>query len=397
MKWLCRVWALSLAGLAMAQTPPAGNGQPAWTQQFSGYLKDLASGSRSYFTQDPWGDNLDRLRLTYDGKYQDWFAVHIDYDNEIHEGNLMGLPDFGIVRSRQSGEWLDLQHVLVNRTSLYWDTSLYRGYVALHEGSATLTLGRQRIGWGTAHFFSPMDMFNPISPLQIESEERQGVDAASLQFSSPGALRWNAVYAPQDGFRRSTSALRLSQTIHNYDFDVAAARFGQDWTVGVDAAGQVRGAGVRGELTYRWRHPTPGSTPISTRDALRLVIGSDYAFSNGLYLVGEYFYNQGQPDLPQNRALDPNLLLQFSNEIFTLHRHFISAGASYPLTPLWKLRTYVVSEVAGPSAVVLPQVSHNLTANADLNFGAQLFASSRNGEFHGLSDLVYIEFVLHFR
>lgn len=391
------IWAILLAGLAMAQTPPLSDSQPSWTQQFGGYFKDLASGSRSYFTEDPWGDNLDRLRLTYDGKYKDWFTVHFDYDNEVHEGNLIGLPDFEVVRDRQSTAWLDLSTVIVNRNSLYWDTSLYRGYVSLHNDSATLTVGRQRIGWGTARFWSPMDMFNPISPLQIEPDERQGVDAASLELRSAGALRWNAIYAPQDGFRRSTSALRLSRTIHNYDFDVAAARFGQDWTTGFDSAGQVRGAGVRGELTYRWRHPIPGSIPVSTRNALRLVIGSDYAFASGLYLVAEYFYNQGQPDLPQNRPFDPNVLLQFSNEIFTLHRHFVSAGASYPVTPLWKLEAYVVSDVAGPSAVVLPRLSHNLTANTDLNFGAQLFASSRNGEFHGLSDVVYIEFVLHFR
>jgi hypothetical protein len=395
-KALSCFWAISLAALGWAQAAPPDNSQPSYTQQFGGYFKDLASGSRSYFTQDAWADNLDRLRLTYDGKYQDWLAVHVDYDNEIHAGNLIGLPDFGAVRDRQSAAWFDLQHVFVNRRNLYWDTSLYRGYVSLHNGSATLTAGRQRIGWGTARFWSPMDMFNPISPLQIESEERQGVDAAVLEFTSPGALRWSAVYAPQDGFRQSASALRLSRTVHNYDFDVAAARFGQDWTAGVDFAGQVRGAGVRGELTYRWRHAIPGAIPISTRDALRLVIGSDYAFANGLYLVGEYFYNQGQPDLLQNAPLDPNVLLRFSNEIFTLHRHFISAGGSYPVTPLWKLETYAVSDVAGPSAVVLPRLSHNLTANIDLNVGAQIFASSAGGEFQGLSDLVYVEFVLHF-
>ncbi len=60
------------------------------------------------------------------------------------------------------------------------------------SGSTTLTAGRQRIGWGTARFWSPMDMFNPISPLQIESEERQGVDAALAAFRSAGGLRWNA-------------------------------------------------------------------------------------------------------------------------------------------------------------------------------------------------------------
>ncbi len=397
MKALGCIWAISVAGLGLAQAPPPAERQPSWKQQFSGYLEDLASVSRSYFTQSPWADNLDRLRLTYDGGYQDRLAIHIDYDNEIHAGNLIALPDFEIVRDRQSAAWLDLQHVFANRGDAYWDTSLYRGYASLREGAATLTVGRQRIGWGTARFWSPMDMFNPISPLQIESEERQGVDAARLEFRSPGALRWSAVYGPQDGFRRSTSALRISRTIHNYDFDVAAARVGEDWTAGFDAAGQVHGAGVRGELTYRWRHPITGSFAISTHDALRVVAGCDYAFANGLYLVGEYFYNQGQPDLHQDQAFDPNVLLHFSNEIFTLHRHFISAGASYLVRPLWKLETYVVGDLAGPSAVVLPRLSHNLTANTDLNFGAQLFASSRSGEFHGLADLAYVEFVLHFR
>ena len=60
-----------------------------------------------------------------------------------------------------------------------------------------------------------------------------------------------------------------------------------------------------------------------------MVIGSDYACGNGLYVVGEYFYNQGQPDLSRGQPVNPAVLLQFSNEILTLHRHFISAGASY--------------------------------------------------------------------
>jgi hypothetical protein len=397
MKALGRLLAISFTGLAAAQPAQPDPGLTLWTQQFGGYFKDLASGSRSYFTQGAWGDNLDRLRLTYDGKYRDWFAVHADYDNEAHAGDLIGLPDFETVRRRQSAAWLDLQHVLMNEPNAYWDTSLYRGYVSARSDSVALTVGRQRIGWGTARFWSPMDMFNPISPLQVEPEERQGVDAALLAFRSAAGLRWNLVYGPQDGFRRSTSAVRLSRTIHNYDFDVAAARLGEDWTGGFDFAGQLRGAGLRGELTYRWRHPVAGVTQVSTRDALRFVIGSDYAFANGLYLVAEYFYNQGQPDPQKEGPSDLTVLLQFSNEIFTLHRHFFSAGASYPLTPLWKLETYVVADMAGPSAVILPRLSHNLTANTDLNFAAQLFASSRTGEFQGLSDLAYVEFVLHFQ
>ena len=57
----------------------------------------------------------------------------------------------------------------------------------------------------------------------------------------------------------------------------------------------------------------------------------------------------------------------------------------------------MVTDVAGPSAVLLPRLSHSLTSNTDLNFGVQLFASSRTAEFSGLSNLAYIEFVIHFR
>lgn len=388
--------ALLAAGLASAQSPPSPD-QPAWTQQFSGYFKNLVSESRSYFTGERWVDNLDRLRLTYDGKYGDWFSVHLDYDNEVHAGTFTETPDFEIVRGREGAAWLNIQATLADHRNLYADTSLYRGFITLHKDSATLTLGRQRIGWGTAHFWSPMDMFNPISPLQVEPSERQAVDAALIEFASPGELRWNLVYAPQDGFRRSSSAVRISRTFFNYDFDAVAARFGQDWTAGVDFAGQIRGAGVRGESTYRWRHPIPGEPVVSTRDAFRLVLGGDYAFANGLYLTGEYFYNQGQPDSKPGGALDPGVLLQYSSEIFTLRRHFVSGGASYPITPLWKVEMYAVADVTGPSVVVLPRLTHNLTANTDLNFGLQLFGSSKAGEFRGISDLAYVEFVLHFR
>lgn len=389
--------ALMFAGSLLAQSAAPDATDAFWMQQVSGYLKDLASGSRSYFTQDAWGDNMARLRVTYDGRHSGWFAVHVDYDNEFHAGNFAGLPDFEAVRGRQSGAWLDLQRAMVDRRNAYWDTSLYRAYASLRSANVTLTAGRQRVGWGTARFWSPMDMFNPISPLQIEPDERQGVDAALVEFGSPGALRWNLVYAPQDGFKRSASAVRLSRTVRDYDFDAVVGRFGRDWTVGFDFAGQFRGAGVRSEMTYRWRRLIPGVTPFATHNALRFVVGGDYAFPSGLYLVGEYFYNQGQPGVGGNSAPDAAILLQYTNEIFTLRRHFVSGGVSYPVTPLWRVEAYTVADIAGPSVAFLPRVTHSLSANTDVSFGAQLFASSSAGEFSGLSNLVYAELVWHFR
>jgi hypothetical protein len=336
------------------------------------------------------------LRLGYDGQWQDWFTVHVEYDNLGHFGNWIDQPDFAVVRDRQGGDWLPLKHTVVDSPHAYWDTSIYRGWVAFHVATATLTLGRQRIAWGTARFWSPADTFNPISPLQVEVDEREGVDAARLEWTSPGQVRWDAVYAPQDGFQRSTTALRVGRTIRNTDVDVFGGRFQRDWLAGVDLAGQVDGAGVRGELTYRKRNPVPGIVPVATADALRFTVGADYAFPNTLYVIGEYFYNRGQPALAETGNLNSQFLILSSSEIFTRNRHFVSLGATYDLTPLWKVENYVIIDTTGPSVALLPSVTHNLTPDIDLSFGGQIFGSLPGGEFEGVGDLVYAEFIFHF-
>ena len=386
---LLAAWLFLAAVAASAQQPAAAG--PAWKFHFNGYYESLFSASRSIFTNDSYGDSLNRLRLSMDGIRGSSIFFHVDLDNEAHFGNLIGLPDFELVRQRQASAYLDLLHVNVDEPHAYWDTSIYRAFVVLRSGRATLTVGRQRIAWGTARFWSPADVFNPISPLQIEADERQGVDAAQLELSLPKNLTWTLVYSPQDGFNRSAVATRLGTTWHNYDIAGFVGRFGQDWMAGGDFAGQWGGAGLRGEATYTWR-----ANPAE-HNALRFAAGSDYAFTPKFYLVGEYFYNQGQPSgLAPGQAFDPAVLLRLTREIFTLHRHFLSAGGSYELTPLLHVESYTVLDMEGRSVFYMPLVRYSLTANTDLTAGGQLFVSAQGGEFQPLHNLFYVELLAHF-
>jgi hypothetical protein len=373
---------------AIGQATPEA---PPFQYRFGGSFRSLLTASHSFFTGDAYGDSLNRLRLSFDGSWQRSVIVHIDYDNELHFGNLTSQPDFDLIRHRQDSAYLDLLHVWLDEKHAYWDTSLYRGYLSLRRSNVELTVGRQRIAWGTAHFWSPTDVFNPISPLQIEADERLGVDAAQLSVRLPDAFRWSVVYAPQDGFNRSTEAMRIARTVRNFDVAAIAGRFREDWMAGGNFAGQWRGAGLRGELTYTWRAVATQS------NALRWTLGSDYAINNKWYLLGEYFYNQGQPTgFTPGQPFDPSVLLRYTNEIFTLHHHFISAGARYSVTPLLNLETYAVVEPQGPSVFFMPVASYNLTTNTDLSAGGQLFASSSSGEFNGVPNLFYLEFTVHF-
>jgi len=380
---------LPLALLALVTTLCAQQTPSGWRHEFGGYYKALFTASRTVISRDRYGDLLNRLRLSYDASYHEWFQAHVGYDNEFHFGNLIQQPEFGLVRRRQDANWLDLQSIVADREHAYWDTSLYRGYVTVGRKGLSLTVGRQRIAWGTARFWSPADAFNPLNPLQIETQERQGVDGAYLAYEMPSGLTWSTAYLPQNTFHRSTLATRLSGNVAGYDLAAFAGRFERDWMGGGSFAGQWGGAGIRGEATYRWRDP---ASPEN--NAFRLAAGADYAFANTLYLVGEYFYNQGQP--VAGPGFDPASLFLFTSEIFTRNRHFLSAGATYDITPLFRVEGYVIADLAGPSALWMPQARYNLTPNTDLTFGAQLFTSRPGGEFEPPSNLMFAQFWLHF-
>lgn len=393
MKWAAAIvaWLLAGAVTAAAQQSSSTSKTSAFELHLGGYYKSLFTTSKSFITGESYGDSLNRLRLSLEGRHGESLLFHVEFDNEAHFGNLNTLPDFELVRQRQASTLFDLLHPFVDRDHAYWDVSLYRGSVTIRNNRAALTLGRQRIGWGTARFWSPVDVFNPLSPLQIEGEERQGVDAAQLELSLPRDLTWTLVYAPQARFNRSTTAMRLSTTLHNYDVAGFVGRFARDWVAGGEFAGQWGGAGLRGEATYTWR-----DNPVE-QDALRLTFGSDYAFTPKFYLVGEYFYNRGQPSgFVPGQPVDPALFLRFTREIFTLRRHFVSAGARYELTPLLHLEGYTVVDVKGPSTFFMPLVRYSLTANTDLTVGGQLFAAAQDGEFRPLHNLLFIEFLAHF-
>lgn len=388
MKYLALLALIVVGVCAAAQTT---RDAPAFQYHFGGYYRSLLTSSHSYFSGDAYGDSLNRVRLSLDAKWKRSVLAHVDYDNELHFGNLITEQDFDLVRQRQSACYFDLLHIWVDEKHAYWDTSLYRGYLTLRHGTTELTAGRQRIAWGTAHFWSPADVFNPVSPLQIEEDEREGVDAAQLSVRLPANLRWSMVYAPQDGLDRSTEAARIATTIHNFDVAVLGGRFRQDWLAGANFAGQWRGAGLRGELTNTSRANS------SQSNALRMTLGSDYAINSKWYVLAEYFYNQGQPPgYTPGQPFDPSVLLQYTNEIYSVQRHFVSAGARYSITPLLNLQTYAVVDPVGPSVLFIPTASYNLTANTDLSIGGQLFASSPTGEFHRAPNLFNLEFTVHF-
>lgn len=85
-----------------------------------------------------------------------------------------------------------------------------------------------------------MDILNPVSPLQLEPDERIGVDAL-LWGKAWGALgRISAVYAPQHNADDASSALRVKRFIGGIDASVMAGEFADVTKVGVSGSGDTQ-------------------------------------------------------------------------------------------------------------------------------------------------------------
>lgn len=98
------------------------------------------------------------------------------------------------------------------------------------------------------------------------------------------------------------------------------------------------------------------------------------------------------PGQPPN----PSEPLHFTNEIFTLDRHFLSGGLRYAVTPLPHVAGYTVVDAQGPGVFFLPLATYSLSNNAGLTAGGQLFTTAPSGEFQRIPNLFYLQFTVHF-
>jgi hypothetical protein len=336
-----------------------------------GYTKGLLV----YFEQhekDTW-INLERLRLDLDLDMARRLQFKLIYDHELILGNE--LDEF---QSAGTTTFWDLDKDLRREGDLHWRHIVYRAYARYYTDAGEVILGRQRIAWGVARLWNPMDLFNPISPLQIEGAEKLGVDAARLELHAGALSSLQLVFAPQDRHEESSAALRCRTTVGEYDLAFMVGEFREDEVLGLSVDGYVGNGGLRAEFTY-----TDDSVDD---DFVRAVIGADYTLSNGLYILAEYLYNGGAIENAESSAFQ-----SYPAEIITRYENFAGLGLGYDLTPLIRLDNYVIYDIDQASLFVGPSLSYSVMEDLDWTIGLQLFSGRSHSEFGGLADVYYTQ------
>lgn len=372
---------------AQETTPKQKSFLPEWLE-FGGYYKNLFVTSETTDTEESYYADINRLRLDAKAKFSEKWQARIVYDNELILNDFANRSDFNVIRESQPSDlvYWDARDVYSDEPDdhIFAQHKLYRAYISYYDPGFQATVGKQKIDWGRGRFYSPMDLFNPVSPIAVEYEERIGADAVNIEMPVGTESTINAVYAVQERPENAKAAVRFFHPWSTYDVGWMAGEFNDDTVVGGMVDGYLADSGVRSEWTYTWAD--------NEREFWRFMAGLEHQFAK-LHVLVEYFYNGGADDNDSSRFLTD---LAYADRVRSLQKNLVGLWTDYKLTPLLVFNNYVIYDIDQESVFVSPELEYNLMENLDIAVGAQLPWGSNDSEFGIYEELYYAKAQLFF-
>lgn len=355
--------------------------------RFSGYLKTLWLDTQTVFGREQNATlGINRWRLT--GRSSLGSArLEWSYDLEWLMGNYLASEQAQLHEAHTPERYWQLQKVWHRSDSEQGRHSLYRAHLKVPLGPLDVRVGRQQLNWARTFLWSSFDRFNPYNPLQLEPDERQGVDALQLTWTLKEPNSLEAVAVGADDANAQAFGIRYRTHAGKTDIDALVADFGLTRAVGVAAAGQWGDAGWRLEAT---RNRRQRNTPdVKAYDFNDLVLGIDYTFTTQTTLLVEALYRGDGAD--RSQSYDWNALL--AGRRTTLARRYLGAVIRQDLEPIAGLDLTLLHNLDDSSSAVIPTLRYSPGRYEDLQFrvGIQYFEGASDSEFGRLHTLAFGE------
>lgn len=338
---------------------------PGTNLDFSGYVMEMPvyeslqptlaqfmNTSRSEFS------DLARLRLRPTLHVGDNTKIGMEY--EIDGLYFSQNASIGLTSTTPMRQVANLHWQPVNENHLTLSHYVDRLYFDQDFSFGSLTIGRQRISWGTGRVWNPTDIFNPINPANFGKIEKDGADAASMKFYLGQLTDLQLVYNAEYHFKYSDYAARFHTNILEYDFSLMSGYVDKRLVNGGDFAGDIGGAGIRGEALI--------SSDIinNTGYFIKWILGADYQFTDKLYGLLEYYHN-GQGSLNRNNY---DFIALEQGTILNLAKDYLVVSGTYQLTPLVTLSLSSNSNFNDGSGYAAATVAYSASDNTSLTLGS---------------------------
>jgi hypothetical protein len=351
--------------------------------EIGGYSEYLFSST----LDSPEGNTVDHLlhaRLN-----TKWFPT--DDLTGVLELRFRGYFGETVERTPDFADEIKNRNVYSNVDATLWASKSSLGYGEVDRGYATwspdnwqFTVGRQRIAWGTNLVWNVIDIFNPLSVLDFDYEERPSVDAVRVQYYTGPVTSISAAYKPTTTYSKSIGAVLWTLHHWNYDFHfLGGQRYGLNFG-GLGWAGDIGGGGFRGEGLVS-QVPDALGNPTS-QAMVSAALSGDYTFPNSFYIHTEILYNS--MGVTKDAALFRLRAEQLS--LLSPARWSVYQEFSYNISPLVRGSVFALINPDDGSIAFVPSVTWSAVTDLDLMALGLIFSGPTESEFGGTGKGIYV-------
>jgi len=334
---------------------------------------------------------LDYNKLRIDMSFK--ASQSVTFNADIIFSTYHGATSFNLVNYLPENIYNQIPQEMLPFLTLDFEDDYYvnDAYLSLYLDGLSIRIGKQQLPWGTGYTWNPTDNFHKKNQLD-PTYEKVGVNALKVEI--PWGLDGSvtAVAVNKEEVEKFSYAARVKKNILGFDIslsyqylyepriDVASLMTNTEnrQLVGFAFTGQLFDVGVWGEGTYS---RVDGEYHIlSDKEYGEYLLGMDYTFEGGLYLVGEYLHrDQGVKD-PEKYFYGDYLRMLYG-EITNIGTDYLMLGASYPITDLLTIQTYSIINMQDSSWIIIPWLSYDAGQNLEIMAALNYFFGDAGTEY----------------
>jgi len=373
-----------LAVLLLASVFSAPSNSQTASTDLGGYLEYLFSTTYDV----PAGNSTDHLlHARLNGKWYPTDAVTGVMELRFrgyYGGTVENTPNFADRLKNRLG-YGTLDATLWSDNSSIGYGEIDRLYVNWAPKDLQITVGRQRIAWGTNLVWNVIDIFNPLSILDFDYVERPAVDAIQAQYYTSPVTKIALAYKPTTTYSKSITGFLWTLNRWDYDFHIVGGeRYGLGY-IGGGWAGDISGGGFRGETIFAEK---PDVIPGQHTNGIMVstALSGDYTFQNSFYVHTEVLYNSEgvSSGAAHYQGISQQLGL-LSPATWSLFQEF-----SYDISPLVRGSAFAIYNPDDHSVALVPSFTWSALTNLDVMFLGLIFSGGGGSEYGGLGKGLYV-------
>jgi hypothetical protein len=249
----------------------------------NGYIQYLGSANFLDYSDNSVDQQI-LQRFNYEYRFTNQFRFNAGMRNRLLWGDTADIPNYADLIEYDFG-YMDLSKNWLDKNDVVGNSQFDRLYIDWSNNDWQSRLGRFRINWAMATLWNPNDIFNAYSIYDFDYQERAGSDAILVSRKLGFASAVDLVYSPNRDQQLDSYATRYLFNKQGWDMQLIAGKSLLDYVLGAGFAGDIKGAGVRGEMS--WFEPSQDEWENEPLDSsLVTSVETDYSFSGAANWMG---------------------------------------------------------------------------------------------------------------